>query len=41
MRMKEFLCARTRVCVDGGGSPPDQTDSRRNSENIFEVGWYS
>ena len=32
------LCTRVRVCVDGGGSPPGQTDSRRNSENFFEVG---
>ena len=32
MQIKEFSCARTRVCVDGGGSPPGQTDSRRNSE---------
>ena len=30
--------ARVCVCVDGGGGPPDQTDSRRNSENFFEVG---
>ena len=26
------------VCVDGGGSPPGQLDSRRNSENFFEGG---
>ena len=39
MRIKEFSsCARGRVCVDGGGSPPGQTDRRRNSENFFEVG---
>ena len=39
VRIKEFSsCARARVCVDGRGSPPGQTDSRRNSENFFEVG---
>ena len=36
MRIKEFLpCAHARKCVDGGGSPPGQTDSRRNSKNFF------
>ena len=32
------VCMRVCVCVDGGGSPPGQTDSRRNSENFFGVG---
>ena len=32
------VCTRACVCVDGRGSPPGQTDSRRNSENFFEVG---
>ena len=37
--IKEFpSCARVRGCVDGGGSPPGQTESIGNSENFFEVG---
>ena len=35
---KNFRRVHTRACMDGGGSPPGQTDSRRNSENFFEVG---
>ena len=36
MRIKEFSSsACARVCVDGVGSPPGQTDSRRNSENFL------
>ena len=40
-----FMCGsknfrRVCVCVGGGGegSPPGQTDSRRNSENFLGVG---
>ena len=41
VQIKEFSsCARVRVCVDWGGSPPDQTDSRKNSEIFFELGRY-
>ena len=35
---KNFRRVHARVCVDGGGSPPGQTDSKRNSENFFGVG---
>ena len=36
MQIKEILpCAHAHECVDGGGSPPGQTDSRRNSKNFF------
>ena len=39
VRIEEFPSfARACVGVDGGGSPPGQTDSRINSENFFEVG---
>ena len=35
---KNFRCVLARVCVDGGGSPTGQTDSRRNSEKKIWVG---
>ena len=35
---QNFHHVHARVCVDGGGNPPGQTDGRRNSENLFEVG---
>ena len=35
---KNFRRVHLHVCMDGGGSPPGQTDSRRNSEKNLRWG---